>query len=81
MNTDIVAGKGTALLSADTTRFEEYLGHLGLPTENIIAELTERQVIEQNLPAFIASLPPEVRREARYLSKFVAGAAIGLFDA
>lgn len=81
MNTDIVAGKGTALLSADTTRFEEYLGQLGLPTENIIAELTERQVIEQNLPSFIASLPPEVRREARYLSKFVAGAAIGLFDA
>ncbi|MEZ9503514.1 hypothetical protein AB4154_13000 [Vibrio sp. 10N.286.51.B11] len=81
MSTDVITAKGTALLSADTTKFEEYLGHLGLPTENIIAELSERQVIEQNLPNFIASLSPEVRRDARYLSKFVAGAAIGLFDA
>lgn len=35
----------------------------------------------KNLPTFIDSLPAEVKRDARYLSKFVAGAAIGLFDA
>lgn len=68
-------------ISTDTTKFEEYLTYLGLPTDNIIAELSERKVIEQNLPTFIQSLPDDVKREARYLSKFVAGAAIGLFDA
>jgi len=81
MTTEIVEGRDGILLSTDTTKFEEYLNYLGLPTDNIIAELSERQVIEQNLPTFIQSLPDEVKREARYLSKFVAGAAIGLFDA
>lgn len=70
-----------SLTTADTTKFEEYLSYLGLPTENIIASLPERQTIEANLPAFVQSLDAKTRQEARYLSKFVAGAAIGLFDA
>jgi hypothetical protein len=81
MNTNVVLKKEGALLATDLSKFEEYLDHLGLPTENIIAEINERKVIEQNLPAFIDSLPAETKRDARYLSKFVAGAAIGLFDA
>ncbi len=81
MDKEVVIKSEGALLATDTTKFEEYLNYLGLPTDNIIAELSERQVIEQNLPRFIESLPVEVKREARYLSKFVAGAAIGLFDA
>lgn len=81
MTTDIVAKKEGVLLATDLTKFEEYLDYLGLPTANIIAEINERKVIEQNLPAFIESLPVETKRDARYLSKFVAGAAIGLFDA
>lgn len=81
MSSELISKPGTGLLSTDTTKFEEYLAHLGLPTENIIASLPERQIIEKNLPAFIESLPTEVKRDARYLSKFVAGAAIGLFDA
>jgi len=81
MNNEVIPQQGTELLSTDVTRFEEYLDRLGLPTDNIIAALPERQVIEQNLPGFIESLSPEVKRDALYLSKFVAGAAIGLFDA
>ena len=81
MTTEIVTRNKGTLLTTDITKFEEYLNHLGLPTDNIIAEINERQVIEQNLPGFIASLPVEVKRDARYLSKFVAGAAVGLFDA
>lgn len=81
MSTEIIARPGTGIISTDTTKFEAYLAYLGLPTDNIIAALTERQIIENNLPAFIESLPLEVKRDARYLSKFVAGAAIGLFDA
>lgn len=81
MTTNIVIKKEGALLATDLSKFEEYLDNLGLPTENIIAEINEREVIEQNLPAFIDSLPVKTKCEARYLSKFVAGAAIGLFDA
>lgn len=81
MDKEVLVKNESALLATDTTKFEEYLNYLGLPTDNIIAELSERQVIEQNLPKFIESLPIEAKREARYLSKFVAGAAIGLFDA
>lgn len=81
MNSNLIKKPEMGLLSTDTTQFESYLAHLGLPTENIIAALPERQIIENNLPAFIESLPEEVKRDARYLSKFVAGAAIGLFDA
>lgn len=81
MSSELIAKSGAGFLATDTTKFEAYLEHLGLPTENIIAALSQRQIIENNLPAFIESLPPEVKRDARYLSKFVAGAAIGLFDA
>ncbi|EKH0195272.1 hypothetical protein ACD454_004235, partial [Shigella flexneri] len=81
MSSELIAKPGTGVLSTDTTKFEGYLSYLGLPTENIIASLPERQIIEKNLPTFIDSLPAEVKRDARYLSKFVAGAAIGLFDA
>lgn len=81
MSTELLSKPQAGMLSTDTTKFEGYLAHLGLPTENIIAALPERKIIETNLPAFIESLPPEVKRDARYLSKFVAGAAIGLFDA
>lgn len=81
MSTELLSKPKAGMLSTDTTKFEEYLAHLGLPTENIIATLPERKIIETNLPAFVESLPDEVKRDARYLSKFVAGAAIGLFDA
>lgn len=81
MSNAIAGQQANSLTTADTTRFEEYLSYLGLPTENIIASLPERQKIEANLPAFVQSLDPKTRQDARYLSKFVAGAAIGLFDA
>lgn len=81
MTTPISVQSTKSLTTADTTKFEEYLQYLGLPTENIIASLPERQTIESNLPAFVQSLDTKTRSEARYLSKFVAGAAIGLFDA
>ncbi len=57
-----------------------FLKQFGLPSDNIIAEQSERSIIGQNLPAYIDSLPPEIKRDARYLSKFVVGAGFGLFD-
>ncbi|MBW5818886.1 hypothetical protein H0I68_14445 [Yersinia kristensenii] len=81
MSSELIVKSETGVLSTDSTKFEAYLAQLGLPTDNIIASLPERQIIEKNLSVFIDSLPLEVKRDARYLSKFVAGAAIGLFDA
>ncbi len=50
-------------LAAETTRFQDYLAHYGLPTENIIASTDERRVVGDNLPAFLQ--PLFGRREAR----------------
>ena len=77
---DIAKSTGTDLVDPQAQRIVDFLGHIGLPNDNIIAEQSERQIIGQNLPAYIASLPDEVKRDARYLSKFVVGAGFGLFD-
>jgi hypothetical protein len=58
----------------------EFLTALGLPSDNIIAEEKERQIITKNLPEYIMSLPDHVKADARYLSKYVVGAGFGLFD-
>lgn len=68
-------------LAAESTVFESYLASYGLPTDNIIATTEQRAIVASNLPSFLASLAPEEKSEARYLSKFVGASAIGLFDA
>lgn len=68
-------------LAADSPQFAAYLAAYGLPTDNIIANNEQRQIVGANLPAFLQTLPLEERGSARYLSKFVGAAAIGLFDA
>ena len=81
MENNIIKKDEATQLQTDVTNFELYLENLGLPSENIVASVQERKNIETNLPNYINSLSPEVKKDARYLSKFVAGAAIGLFDA
>ncbi|WP_197983374.1 hypothetical protein [Pseudomonas syringae] len=58
----------------------QFLKDVGLPHDNILASQSDRDVIAQSLPQLIANLPAEVKQGARYLSKFVVGAGIGLFD-
>lgn len=58
----------------------DYLHQAGLPSDNIIAAQSERQIIAQNLPNYIDSLPSHIKQDARYLSKFIVGAGFGLFD-
>ena len=70
----------TDLVDPQAQRVVEFLEQIGLPSDNIIAEQREREIIGQNLPEYINSLPDEVKRDARYLSKFVVGAGFGLFD-
>lgn len=66
---------------SQVTQFEKLLDELGLPSQNVIASMDERKNIMNMLPNLIMNIPVEQKRDARYLSKFVAGAAIGLFDA
>lgn len=68
-------------LSSQMTQFENLLMSMGLPSENIIAPIDERENIMNMLPSLINKIPEEQKRNATYLSRFIAGAAIGLFDA
>jgi hypothetical protein len=77
---DITRTNQTQLVDAQAQRVVEFLQQIGLPADNIIATQEERAIIGQNLSGYIESLPPEVKRDARYLSKFVVGAGFGLFD-
>lgn len=63
-----------------TTSISQFLDSLGLPSDNIIASDSERSIVNQSLPKYLASLSDEVKRDARYLSKYVVGAGLGLFD-
>lgn len=63
------------------SQFEKYLQSLGLPFEGIIASEKERNTMASILPQTFEALTPEVKKEAVYLSKFVASSAIGLYDA
>jgi len=79
--TEILPTKKDQQLSVEITDFANYLKKPGLPTENIIAPYEERLVIGSNLPILLDSLPAEIKKDARYLSKFFAATAMGLFDA
>ena len=81
MNDLEVINKTTNDISTGLSEFEQYLSYFGLPTDNVIAEPNERNTVLQLLPKFLDELPAEVKSESRYLSKFIAGSAIGLFDA
>lgn len=70
----------TDIVDPQAQRIVDFLKDIGLPHENIVADRDERAIIGQNLPGYIASLPKEVKQDARYLSKFVVGAVAGLFD-
>ncbi len=70
----------TTLIDPQVQRILTFLDQVGLPSDNIIAQQSERAIIGSNLPGYIESLSPEIKRDARYLSKFVIGAGFGLFD-
>jgi hypothetical protein len=68
------------IIQLSTNSITQFLDNLGLPSDNIIASDVERNIVNQNLPTYIATLPDEVKQDARYLSKYVVGAGLGLFD-
>lgn len=77
---DLIPKAPMQLVDPQAQIFVDFLKNIGLPHDNIIAAQEQRAIIGQNLPNYIKSLPSEVKQGARYLSKFVVGAGIGLFD-
>lgn len=71
----------TNVPSNDFSKFEQFLQDYKLPTDDVIASPDERRRIMNAIPEFLASLPEDTRKNARYLSKFIAGSAVRLFDA
>lgn len=61
-NNMIVESNGA--LVEQMTKFEAVLNDWGLPSENIIASVEERQNIMEMLPGLIASIPDEQKRDA-----------------
>ena len=68
-------------LTPETTVFQSFLKTLNLPSENIIADTSQREAVMKNLPTLLSTISNENKSNANYLSKFVAASAIGLFDA
>jgi len=78
--TDITKFEEGELIEKQVQKITNFLDTIGLPSDNIIADTSEREIIGKNLPQYIYELPDELKRDARYLSKFVVGAGFGLFD-
>lgn len=70
---------------AHLNRFEEhilrFLEKHELPTEGIFVSVTERMNVFNNTGGVLAKIDPKEKNNSIYLSKFLAAAASGLFDA
>lgn len=72
--------ENSGALEVQMQQINSFLKTMGLPASNIIANQTERNHINRNLPEYIFNLPQDIKTDAVYLSKFVVGAGFGLFD-
>lgn len=77
---NIVPKKTNELIDPQAQMIVGFLQAMGLPADNVIAGQDERRIIGDNIESLIRDLPAEVKKDARYLSKFVIGAGFGLFD-
>lgn len=92
MNDDaLVSATGNDLITSasssktDLERFEssiqELINNIGLPSSNLFVPVTEREKLVNNLRSVISQLPSSARNRSYYISKMVAAATVGLFDA
>lgn len=76
----LIPKKSSELIDPQAQMLVTFLEEMGLPSKGIIADQNERNIIGDNIHGLIDSLPNEIKKDARYLSKFVIGAGFGLFD-
>lgn len=69
------------ILETVSDGLSKYLQYLGLPHENILVELKQRQRAIINIQEIIPDLSDRQKASAFYLSKFISAAMMGLFDA
>lgn len=60
---------------------EEMLKHLGLPAEKLLVPVPQRAALVENASRAISSLNNHSRERSHYISKMMAAATVGLFDA
>lgn len=69
----------------DLDRFEQgirtELERVGLPSDQVFVGVAERHAMLSNVGGVLASLNDEVLGRSYYISKMIAAAAVGLFDA
>ena len=58
----------------------DFLQQIGLPTEDVLSPVAEREQVIKSLEEIISIVPDSERTKAFYLSKFTVAVAVGLFD-
>lgn len=89
MNALEPSGESQVVASSDISRdlqhFEavllERLAGAGLPTDGVLVAVFQRQLVLGNLGAAIEAISRPARERSYYISKMIAAAAVGLFDA
>ncbi|PPF65667.1 hypothetical protein C5E11_00660 [Clavibacter michiganensis] len=75
----------TGAPDTELVRFESgvrsLLDGFGLPTQQLFVPVAERVAMVGNVGTVLAELDPGIRAESHYVSKMVAAATVGLFDA
>lgn len=88
--TEVVPAESGAMVPAgapatELARFEAgvrtMLEQFGLPTEQLFVPVSERAAIVNNVGTVLEELDPAVCAQSHYVSKMVAAATVGLFDA
>jgi hypothetical protein len=64
-----------------TSVLTTYLKTLGLPTQGVLVNISERKRVLSNLPSVVESLDVNSCKNSIYISKFTAACSVGLFDA
>jgi hypothetical protein len=67
-------------ISTINAPLEQFLGHVGLPTQNLLSPVDERRKVVQAIESVLEILPVEERLKATYIAKFTICVAVGLFD-
>jgi len=64
-----------------TIKMQNYLQEVGLPSEDIFSDASERKKLLSNFKLIVDEIDPEIKQVSFYLSKFFGAAIMGLFDA
>lgn len=83
-NTQVIAIDNTQNLASPigelNQQLEQYLINIGLPINDVVADVVERKKVIAQISEVIQILPIQDRGKARYLSRFIIAIAAGLFD-